>query len=115
GDVNGDGVADVLLGMPGVSGGQAVVVLGGAGTSAAGPYPVDALTGARGFRIAGSHGGDKAGTAVAGIGDENGDGFDDVLIGAPGSSAYSSMNGRISLFRGSATMGQFGFVFFQQI
>ncbi len=38
---------------------------------------------ADGFRIDGAAAGDQAGNSVAGAGDVNGDGRDDVIVGAP--------------------------------
>ena len=49
--------------------------------------------GARGFRIDGAVASDDAGFSVAGAGDVNGDGVDDVIVGALG----ADNNGRISL------------------
>jgi FG-GAP repeat len=84
GDVNGDGLADVLVGAPqadnnGRAGsGSAYVVFGKEG-----PASVDlAALGYAGFRIDGAGSGDEAGTAVAGAGDLNGDGRADVIVGA---------------------------------
>src|SRR6185369_974479 len=46
--------------------------------------------------------GAKLGTAVAGVGDVNGDGYDDVIVGAPGFTGGVGV-GRVSLFLGSST------------
>ena len=88
GDVNGDGLADLLLGIPsaGVNGensGAAFVVFG----KALGVDPVfnlAQLDGHNGFRLEGGAAGDHAGCSVSNAGDVNGDGFDDVIIGARG-------------------------------
>ena len=85
GDVNGDGVPDVIIGAPfadangRTDSGSAFVVYGGQG---AGPIDLHNL-GARGFRIDGAAKGDGAGFSVAGAGDVNGDGIDDLVVGAP--------------------------------
>jgi len=86
GDVNGDGHADVLVGVPGADNegradsGSAYVVFGKAD-----PASIDlARLGARGFRIDGAAPNDRAGFSVAGAGDVNGDGHADVLVGVPG-------------------------------
>jgi Ca2+-binding RTX toxin-like protein len=84
GDVNSDGRADVIVGSPGVrrdgeyGAGSAWVVFGAAQAA-----DVDlAAVGPGGFRIDGARG-QLAGGAVAGAGDVNADGHDDVLVGAP--------------------------------
>jgi hypothetical protein len=84
GDVNGDGLADLIIGAnradPGgrSDAGEAYVVFGRADST-----PVDlAALGTGGFRIAGIDGGDNAGVSVSGAGDVNGDGLADLIIGA---------------------------------
>jgi hypothetical protein len=83
GDVNGDGFADVIMGVPDYSHGQSVegialVFRGSAsGLGADGsPANADALLEAN---KASAH----FGTSVASAGDVNGDGFSDVIVGAP--------------------------------
>src|SRR6266513_4744730 len=86
GDVNGDGFADLLIGAyradpNGDSSGAAYVVFGKSG----GFNPnlnLSSLDGANGFKISGVAASDRAGSAVSGAGDVNGDGFADLLIGA---------------------------------
>jgi hypothetical protein len=84
GDVNGDGLADVLVGAPQADNnaragsGSTYVVFGRNA-----PTNVDlAALGQAGFRIDGAAAGDDVGTSVAGAGDLNGDGRADVLVGA---------------------------------
>jgi hypothetical protein len=88
GDVNGDGYDDVLVGSPDaghdgiVMAGEVSVVFGKADWSATAVVDLGALNGHDGFRLDGTAGGDNAGRAVAGAGDVNGDGYDDVILGA---------------------------------
>jgi FG-GAP repeat len=81
GDVNGDGAPDVVVGAPepfGSEPGSAYVVFGRA---APGTIDVSAL-GTEGFRIVGASAADYLGYSVSGAGDVNGDGLDDVIVGA---------------------------------
>ena len=75
GDVNGDGHADVIVGSPGWSSsqGRADVYLGSASGLAAAPVWTGTLPG---FTA-------TYGRSVATAGDVDGDGFDEVIVGAP--------------------------------
>ena len=86
GDINGDGLADLIVGAfsadpNGSQSGAAYVVFGKAGGFAA-TLNLSGLTGANGFRIAGVAAGDNAGFSLSAAGDVNGDGVDDLIVGA---------------------------------
>ena len=84
GDINGDGVADLIIGADRADpngnsdAGESYVVFGGAGTGSTGPIELSSLDGSDGFVINGIDGGaffgDSSGTSVSGAGDINGDG-----------------------------------------
>lgn len=87
GDVNGDGIPDVIIGAPqadnnGLSGSGSVYVVYGQRGSVH-DINLDSLTSAQGYRIDGAHAGDQLGSSVADVRDVNGDGTPDALIAAP--------------------------------
>ncbi|MEQ8844325.1 MAG: GC-type dockerin domain-anchored protein [Phycisphaerales bacterium] len=90
GDVNGDGIADVIIGaslsepLRRVQAGSSYVVFGRdvpGGDRFPSVLQLDELDGRNGFRMDGAEG-DLSGSAVASAGDLNDDGVDDVLVGA---------------------------------
>jgi len=103
GDVDGDGLDDVIIGAYGVSqegmeSGSAYVIYGKTDTGSVDLF--DVTTGDGGIAFGGEAAGDQAGISVAGAGDVNGDGFADVLIGAFGSDAKGKDAGRSYVFFG---------------
>ncbi|PWS35131.1 hypothetical protein DFH01_22725 [Falsiroseomonas bella] len=92
GDVNGDGFDDLVIGAPGGDGagnmrrdsGEAYVVFGRADAGGVNIRLSDIAAGIGGFAIYGQDPGDSAGRSVASAGDINGDGFDELVIGAHG-------------------------------
>jgi len=86
GDMNGDGFDDLMIGANyaspnGSRSGSSYVVFG---TSFAFNAPLDlsSLDGSNGFRLDGAAERDSAGYSISNAGDINGDGFDDVIVGA---------------------------------
>ncbi|MEO1278340.1 MAG: integrin alpha, partial [Planctomycetota bacterium] len=93
GDVNGDGIDDLIISAPRadpggrVDAGSNFVVFGRDATSGSSFPPVVLLAeldGTAGFRVDGASEGDISGDSAASAGDINGDGIGDVIIGAFG-------------------------------
>jgi VCBS repeat-containing protein len=92
GDINGDGIDDLIVSSPGASddgvidAGQTYIVFGkdtiAEGHFAATLNPLD-LDGSNGFVLKGIGAEDLSGFSVSSLGDVNGDGVDDLIVGAP--------------------------------
>jgi len=103
GDVNGDGYDDILIGAwydeeGGYRAGQVYLVFG----SASGLAMDTSLSNADASFI-GEKSYDRAGYAVAGAGDVNGDGFDDILIGARFNDEGAKEAGQVYLILGKSS------------
>lgn len=86
GDVDGDGTPDVIVGAPGPveAAGEAHLYSGATGEELA--------------VLTGSVAGDDFGVSVTGVGDVDGDGLADVLVGAPRDPTIGLDSGRVTLF-----------------
>ncbi|HET7708930.1 MAG TPA: FG-GAP-like repeat-containing protein [Sphingomicrobium sp.] len=102
GDVNGDGFDDVIVGSPNEDGvGAAYVLFGKAGGF--GTIDLTQLSATAGFKVAGAGTDDYVGWSVSGAGDINGDGFDDLIIGAPNSNLGGVDSGAAYVLFGKAS------------
>jgi hypothetical protein len=104
GDVNGDGFGDILIGADtnsagGAKSGQTYIIFGKASG-----WTMDTSLANAGASFIGEHANDYSGMAVAGAGDVNGDGFDDILICAGGNSeGGGAWAGQVYLIFGKAS------------
>jgi hypothetical protein len=89
GDINGDGIDDLIIGASLADpndvnyAGSSYVVFGRSGSFASAIH-LATLDGSTGFRLDGVAASDFSGFAVSAAGDTNGDGIDDLIIGAFG-------------------------------
>ena len=84
GDINGDEYTDLLIGTLATS--LSHVVFGGPEVGNSGNIALSSLNGANGFNLDGEN--DYSGNSVSAAGDINGDGYDDLIIGATDYSSY---------------------------
>ena len=105
GDVNGDGYDDLIIGADGVDGsaGETYVVYGAASAPGTdGELDLGALDGTNGFILTGIAAGDSSGQSVSSAGDVNGDGYDDLIIGASGGDPNGNRSGETYVLYGGA-------------
>jgi hypothetical protein len=107
GDVNGDGFADLIVGAPGARphgsrSGAGYVVFGRASGLAAN-IDLSSLNGSNGFKLSGVAVNDASGASVASAGDINGDGFADLIVGAPGADPHGAYSGASYVVFGKAS------------
>jgi|CXWL01.1.fsa_nt_gi hypothetical protein len=107
GDVNGDGFDDLIVGAyradpNGTFSGSSYVVFGKASGFSA-PMNLSNLNGSNGFRLDGEAAGDFSGYSVSTAGDVNGDGFDDVIVGAPRANSNNFSSGSSYVVFGQAS------------
>ncbi len=115
GDINGDGIDDLLIGVPfadqysgtlafyGV--GEAYVIFG-RDTGFPNRVVLGALGNDEGFILLGEVAYDRTGHSVSTAGDVNGDGFDDFIIGAPSDPDYTNRPGRAYVMFGRDFTGK---------
>ena len=102
GDVNADGYDDLLVGARGTDGagssaGSAYLVLG--------PVTAEASLASAGLELTGVARGDYAGWAVGSVGDVDGDGYDDIIVGAVAEDSAGTSAGAAYLLLGPASAG----------
>ncbi|MCP5034158.1 MAG: hypothetical protein GY939_20355, partial [Actinomycetia bacterium] len=100
GDMNDDGVDDLLIGTSGT----AHVVFGDAALGSVAPVDLSTLDGVTGFTATSTAADDQLGRAVGFVGDVDGDGVDDVAVGAMGA-AYVLLGRQVG---GATSTVQYG-------
>ncbi|MFT5422285.1 MAG: hypothetical protein ACI89L_000042 [Phycisphaerales bacterium] len=117
GDVNGDGIDDLIIGASSADpngnslAGETYVVFGGVSVGAGGVIELSSLNGINGFVLNGMHTSDYTGSAISSAGDVNGDGIDDLIIGAFGADPNGiSKSGTSYVVFGGVGIGALGAV-----
>lgn len=107
GDINGDGIDDLIIGAPfadpnGTDSGRSYVVFGSE-NAFSNPFELSSLNGSNGVMIDGEAADDYSGASVSAAGDINGDGIDDLAIGAFFADPNGNASGRSYVVFGSAS------------
>jgi len=104
GDVNNDGIVDLMVGARGVASntGAAYVIYGTTNVMPA-TFELSALDGNNGFKIMGESTTDWFGSDVSGVGDVNNDGIDDLMISALTADNNGADSGAVYVVFGRAT------------
>lgn len=84
GDINADGVDDLIIGADRAGTAGASYVVFGTDSGFSNTLNLSTLNGSNGFAINGLASGDFLGFSVSGLGDINNDGIDDIVVGARG-------------------------------
>ncbi len=103
GDINGDGVADLILGASAAysSDSGASYVIFGSGNGFPATFNLSALNGANGFTVPGIAVSGNLGTSVSTAGDINNDTFADLVLGANGVTYQGGIDGASYVIFGS--------------
>jgi hypothetical protein len=84
GDINGDGIVDLLIGadgyLNGTNKGRSYLLFGGRGVGGSGNILLSGLNGTHGFKINSENNGDESGGTVSTAGDINGDGIEEGMV-----------------------------------
>ncbi len=100
GDVNDDGFSDIIIGAPGnndggYAAGKTYLMLG----ASLGAMAEISLSDSD-YSLIGEEATSLTGSSVSGVGDVNGDGVDDILIGSPNNPEGGDFAGKVSVFTG---------------
>ncbi|MAA80572.1 MAG: hypothetical protein CL916_15055 [Deltaproteobacteria bacterium] len=103
GDVDGDGLDDIVIGVPknddvGLDAGKTYLIYGASLSSLSLPLSLSDLA------FVGELPEDQSGTTIEGCGDVTADGLDDFLVAAPGSDVNGNNSGKVYLITNSAML-----------